>query len=194
MTTAEFHGKRLRLVAPEDLVIIKAIAHSEVTPGHWHDALAVLSHAAIDWDYLVKRARRAPRRMLSLLLYAQSVDIYIPKQAIDQLYMVIFGDIAPGAGAPSSTTRSPLRVISRQHSDYRVARLRERLAQDPKISELDIQIEVADNKVLLRGEVLTKERLEAIVKTAAEVFPDFQIENQIRIANIMEPTEIEEIR
>src|SRR6185437_4641189 len=59
---AEFHGRKLRLVAPEDLFIIKAAAHSEVTPGHWHDAIALLTHSKMDWEYLLRRARRAPRR------------------------------------------------------------------------------------------------------------------------------------
>src|SRR4051812_20470857 len=36
--TAEFHELTLRLVSPEDLLIIKAAAHSELTPNHWHDA------------------------------------------------------------------------------------------------------------------------------------------------------------
>ena len=56
-TIAEFHGRKLRLVAPEDLFIIKAAAHSELTPGHWHDAIALLTHAQIDWPYLLKRAQ-----------------------------------------------------------------------------------------------------------------------------------------
>lgn len=91
--TAEFHGQRLKLVAPEDLLIIKAVAHSEMTPSHWHDAIALLSHAKIDWDYLIRRARRAPRRILSLLLYAQSNDIGVPNHAIHELYSGIFGDV-----------------------------------------------------------------------------------------------------
>src|SRR6185295_13777660 len=33
----EFRGCRLRLVPPEDLVIIKAIAYDEQTPRHWYD-------------------------------------------------------------------------------------------------------------------------------------------------------------
>ncbi len=54
--TAPFHNRQLRLVAPEDLLIIKAVAHSELTPGHWHDATALLSHAQLDWPYLILRA------------------------------------------------------------------------------------------------------------------------------------------
>ncbi|OFZ43788.1 MAG: hypothetical protein A2070_10185, partial [Bdellovibrionales bacterium GWC1_52_8] len=94
MTTAEFHGRRLKLISPEDLLIIKAVAHSELTPGHWHDAIALLFHAHLDWDYLIQRARRAPRRVLSLLLYAQSVDIAVPNYVIRDLFDSLFGEIA----------------------------------------------------------------------------------------------------
>ena len=92
---AEFHGRKLRLVAPEDLFIIKAAAHSELTPGHWHDALALLSHAQIDWVYLLRRARRAPRRTLSLLIYAQSVDVFVPNSVIHDLYFSVFNGGPP---------------------------------------------------------------------------------------------------
>ena len=42
--------------------IIKAAAHSELTPGHWHDAIALLTHAQMDWQYLAspREAGSAP--------------------------------------------------------------------------------------------------------------------------------------
>ena len=73
LTIAQFHDRKLRLVAPEDLFIIKAAAHSELTPGHWHDAIALLTHAQMDWQYLLKRARRAPRRTLSFFTRSPSM-------------------------------------------------------------------------------------------------------------------------
>ena len=85
-----YHGRSIPAVAPEDLIIIKAAVHSEVGPHHWHDALAILSHATVDWNYLVKRARRAARRILALLIYAQSNDIWIPNHVISDLYGTIF--------------------------------------------------------------------------------------------------------
>jgi hypothetical protein len=39
----------------------------------------------LDWDYLLKRARRGPRRVLGLLLYAQSLDLLVPDKAIKSL-------------------------------------------------------------------------------------------------------------
>src|SRR6185312_10714659 len=96
-------GKSLRIVAPEDLLIIKAAAHSELTPSHWHDAIALLSYANIDWKYLIRRARRAPRRILSLLLYAQSNDIWVPNYVIHELYVGIFENLVyPELSAPVS--------------------------------------------------------------------------------------------
>ena len=40
----------------------------------------------LDWDYLERRARRAPRRVLSLLIYAQSIDLFVPNRVIRSLF------------------------------------------------------------------------------------------------------------
>ena len=45
-----------RELAPEDLVVMKAISHDEESPRHWHDALGVLATVDLDWDYLLERA------------------------------------------------------------------------------------------------------------------------------------------
>lgn len=204
MITAEYHGKVLRLIGPEDLIIIKALAHSELTPGHWHDALAVLSHSPLDWDYLTHRARRAPRRVLSLLFYALSNDVYVPRQAIDQLYRWTFGELPLGGITTGVPPRQPVPEhigawpkrqpvqIAPVRSD-RVARLKEHLAEDSRINELDIQIEVSENRLLLRGEVLTPDRKETVMRIAREMFPESEIESQIRVSALREPAEIEEI-
>lgn len=82
----DFEGRQVRVVPPEDLVLIKAIAYDEATPRHWFDALGVLVACRLDWDYLIERGRRAERRLLALLVYAQSVDIYVPKRVIRTLF------------------------------------------------------------------------------------------------------------
>jgi predicted nucleotidyltransferase len=85
--TAEFEGRRLTVVAPEDLLVMKAVAHGEETPQYWHDAVGIVARGDLDWDYLIERARRhGPRRVLALLLYAQSDDHVVPTSAIDALY------------------------------------------------------------------------------------------------------------
>jgi len=206
---AEFHGKKLRLVAPEDLLIIKAAAHSELTPNHWHDATALLSHATLDWQYLLKRARRAPRRVLSLLLYAQSNDIGVPNHVISELYNGIFGNpVSPQlnwahyrpagpapedrnltAGAPAGQQPGPTLHAVRKPV-VSIARLRERLAEDPRTHELDIQLEQSGDKVLLRGQVQTEERREAVEQIARESCPQATVENQIQVSHFDEQAPI----
>lgn len=87
----DYHGKKVPVVAPEDLAIIKCAVHYEGGPHHWHDALNLLSRFDINWPYLLQRSRRATRRVLSLLLYAQSNDVLIPNWVIVQLFESVFG-------------------------------------------------------------------------------------------------------
>ncbi len=90
---ARFQGQNVRLLPPEDLIVFKAAVHDERGPRHWHDALGILSHAEqLDWEYLARRARRAPRRMLSLLIYAHSVDLAVPNSVIRALYQSTYAD------------------------------------------------------------------------------------------------------
>jgi predicted nucleotidyltransferase len=83
----QFESVSVRVIAPEDLFVIKAIAHDEATPRHWFDALGVLIRSKIDWDYMLERSSRANRRVLSLLLYAQSVDYFVPQNVVTTLSM-----------------------------------------------------------------------------------------------------------
>jgi predicted nucleotidyltransferase len=86
----EHLGVPVPLVAPEDLLVIKAVAANEDSPQHWHDALSVIARCHLDWPYLMHRARQAgPRRVLSLLLYAESNDLAVPAEVIEDLFEVV---------------------------------------------------------------------------------------------------------
>lgn len=89
-TTRQFQGQPLSVLAPEDLIVIKALVHDEDTPRHWHDALGVIAAAELDWDYLLRRAAHGPRRVLSLLLYAESVDLLVPQEVMRTLFDRIY--------------------------------------------------------------------------------------------------------
>ena len=91
LVDSDFQGVPLKTIPPEDLLVIKAIIHDEETPRHWSDALALLASRDFDWEYLLKRARSGPRRVLSLLLYAQSSDIAVPDAPIKRLLELVFG-------------------------------------------------------------------------------------------------------
>lgn len=81
-----FKGVEVPVVAAEDLLVIKALVHDEHNPRHWHDALALITSCDLDWDYIDRRARHGRRRVLSLLLYAQSNDLPVPRSAITRLW------------------------------------------------------------------------------------------------------------
>jgi predicted nucleotidyltransferase len=85
VTRHEFHGVDVPVISPEDLVVIKALAHNERNPRHWHDALGVIARRDLDWDYIVARSRVSRRRVASLLLYAQSLDLDVPDSAVRAL-------------------------------------------------------------------------------------------------------------
>jgi len=88
--SGEYKGVNAPLVAPEDLLVIKALVSSEANPQHWYDAMSIISRCELDWDYLLRRARQAgPRRVLSLLLFAESSDLVVPSTAIQALFETI---------------------------------------------------------------------------------------------------------
>jgi predicted nucleotidyltransferase len=89
----EFLGVRARFVAPEDLIVIKAAVHDEQTPRHWHDALAVIADCELDWDYLAQRARKAARRVLALLIYAQSNDLIVTDDVVRSLFETVYRSV-----------------------------------------------------------------------------------------------------
>ena len=90
-----FRGRMVRVAPPEDLIVMKACAMSEDTSRYCYDAVSIIAHTELDWDNLVARARQhGARRMLSLLLFATSLDIVVPPEPIETLHDAI------GTGRP----------------------------------------------------------------------------------------------
>jgi predicted nucleotidyltransferase len=99
--TREYQGRLLTLVPPEDLVVMKALAASEDTPRYWYDALGVIGHTELDFEYLIRRARASgSRRVLSLLLYAWSNDLVVPTDSLRTLFELV----TMSRAAPRSTS------------------------------------------------------------------------------------------
>ena len=87
--TLNFNGRMVRTLGHEDLFVIKALVLNEHTISmdaraqrHLLDLLTILRTCEIDWDYLLKRARQGPRRVLSMLMFAQSLDLLVPDRVI----------------------------------------------------------------------------------------------------------------
>ena len=92
-SVTEFKGVPVRVIPPEDLLVIKAIVHDEHMPRHWHDGLGLIGGCSMDWDYVLRRAKRVgARRTLSLLVYAQSNDLIVPNGVIRELFEAIYAD------------------------------------------------------------------------------------------------------
>ena len=82
----EYRGTEALMMSPEDLLVVKAMATTEETPHHWYDALALIARRDLDWAYVLTRSRVGPRRMLSLLMFAESIDLAVPPEAVTLLY------------------------------------------------------------------------------------------------------------
>jgi len=83
--TVNYAGQDIPMVAPEDQLIIDAVSDVEQVRIHWFNALGILAASELDWGYLIRRARYSMQRVLSLLLYARSLDHMVPDEVICQL-------------------------------------------------------------------------------------------------------------
>ena len=88
----EWEGVRVKVMPPEDLIVVKAVIHDEQTPRHWGDALGIIADTELDWDYLARRARKGARRVLALLVYAQSNDLVVTDDTIRALFESVYGN------------------------------------------------------------------------------------------------------
>jgi predicted nucleotidyltransferase len=84
-------GRSVPVIPPEDLIVVKAITHDEQSPRHWGDALALVANCDdLDWDYLILRGRHGARRLLSLLVYAQSNDLLVSDDVVRKVFDVVY--------------------------------------------------------------------------------------------------------
>lgn len=195
-----YDGKFINAISPEDFIVIKAAAHQEDNPHHWHDALSVLTQGNIDWDYLLKRARYCPRRVLALLIYAQSNDIAVPIDLIQKLYKSIFEH-------PSYTPETihfPYR--KEKHKDersssgeeieppvYTKGRIMEALTTDERIAEHDIKVLVNESDVVIKGEVFSNEQRNAVEEVIHNIAPHLDLKNHLHVRVLTPPDGTEAI-
>ena len=100
----EFKSRTLRMVGPEDLIIMLAASYEEEQPIRLKNLLGILSHSDIDWNYLISRVGGNADRLTSFLVYADSKDIFIPREV---LKAVISSSVRRSvAEGPSGTNRA----------------------------------------------------------------------------------------
>lgn len=183
-----YHGRQVPIVSAEDFILIKCAVHSEEGPHHWHDALAALSHSKLNWDYLLQRSRKAARRLLALLIYAQADDIWVPNHVVQQLFRNVFGE----ATAPESL---PAREIPESSSTdkYLAAQLREAFAQSDQVGVLGVEVFVQGKKITLRGDVQTSEQQTSVTDLVRKQAPGFDVHDQLRVIEWEAPRELKDI-
>jgi hypothetical protein len=76
---------------------------------------------------------------------------------------------------------------------YLVQRVREALAHDERVSELEVKVKVFGRRVFLTGPVSTEERRVAIDEVLAEVLPDYEIHNETQVAELGPRREVEKL-
>jgi Uncharacterised nucleotidyltransferase len=85
-----FSGRPVRMVSPEDAVLIEALSTEMQNDSHWWNALGIIARGELDWAYLERRARYGPRRILALLVFAESSDLVVPRTTIRSLFTSIY--------------------------------------------------------------------------------------------------------
>jgi hypothetical protein len=151
-----FEHLRLNVLGPEDLLVIKAIVHREHRQRHWFDALALVETGELDWPYLL-----GPRRVASLLLYAQTDGLRVPDWVIEALLEQAREQEA-GPEVPE---------------EYLIAHAGEALAADPRTAELELDISVDGQEVVVTGTVATPERQAATGEVVARALPGREVRN-----------------
>ena len=170
----DVRGRSVALLPPEDMVVIKALATAEHVPRHWHDAVAILAAAGIDWSYLTRRARPHLHRTLSLLLYAVSDGVQVPLQPLRALLEAAI-EIRPGP-----TTR-PDAGQRAEADDCLAAKLHEALAMDARVGELHLSVTVDGSAVAVSGKVATEARRSAVEAVVRELAPGRELDNQVEV-------------
>lgn len=173
-----FLGVPMRVISPEDLLVIKAAADGELTHYHWFDALAILARHHLDWEYVLWRSRTQQRRLLSLLVYADALDIDVPSWVIRRLSDRLYADGAPPREELRPTTAAGGGVAGREVTSLE-EELRQRLRHHPRTGDLDVSVSLEGGLLVVTGEVETDERRREISEVAAEILPGGDVRNDV---------------
>jgi osmotically-inducible protein OsmY len=76
--------------------------------------------------------------------------------------------------------------MSNAESDqYLCERVRQALAADERVGELDVHVTIAAAKLFLTGAVPTPERRDAVGTVAHEVLPEHDVHNDVILSSIL---------
>jgi osmotically-inducible protein OsmY len=84
--------------------------------------------------------------------------------------------------------------MNEESPQYRVAHVRRALAEDPRTAEMGVRVNVRGDHLHLSGEVTTEQRRSELEQVVAELLPDVELHNDVRVADTREPARLEELR
>jgi osmotically-inducible protein OsmY len=94
-------------------------------------------------------------------------------------------DVSRGRGPDAGRRREP--------DQYLAERIRETLAEDPRVGELYVGVTIAGDEIFLAGSVATEDRQRAMEEVVREVAPDHRVHNQTTVNPRSEPPEAEKL-
>ena len=77
--------------------------------------------------------------------------------------------------------------------DYLPEHIREQLIHDPRVAEQDLKIDVKEQRVMVGGNVATREIREQITAVAHELLPEYEIVNEVVVVSSAEPEDEEPV-
>jgi osmotically-inducible protein OsmY len=77
--------------------------------------------------------------------------------------------------------------------EYLAEHVRDALAHDPRVADLDISVTMEPGGVRLSGQVTTEERREAVSVVAREMLHDHDVRNEITVSVCDEPVGVENL-
>jgi osmotically-inducible protein OsmY len=80
--------------------------------------------------------------------------------------------------------------MKHEHTNQRVEQA---IANDARTNELGVHIECIDRRVLVRGEVASEQRRDAVLAVVHEQLPEAQIIDQLRLSDATRPPRRTEI-
>jgi hypothetical protein len=78
--------------------------------------------------------------------------------------------------------------------EYLIGRVSDALAEDPRVSEVELDVDVEDGTVVIRGSVPTEERRRGVGDVLAERFPQLDARNEVTVLEPPDPPAEEEVR
>ena len=77
--------------------------------------------------------------------------------------------------------------IGEDPDEYVIQRLHEAVAEDERSGELNLDIQIANRELFLRGVVPNDARRQAITQVVKEILPDDVVHNDLEVENLTEP-------